>query len=82
MVLAIAQTLPCSAILVLKPILARQSRDICWAAIVLAADCIISSRAKERFLIVASFALTPSQGSRDLPKGMNLNHDCLLVIPI
>lgn len=45
--------------------------DFWWAAIVLAADSEISLRAKERFLIITSLALTPSQGSRDLPNEEN-----------
>lgn len=39
--------------------------------IALAAGSTISSRVKERFLIIASFALTLSQGSRDLPQETN-----------
>ena len=41
------------------------------AAFVLAPDSAVFSRVKETFLIRASFALTPSQGSRDLPKEAN-----------
>ena len=37
----------------------------------LATDSAISSRVKERLLIIASFAPTPNQGSSDLPEEAN-----------
>jgi len=48
----------------------------------LAEDSTISSRVEERFLVTTSFALTRSQGSRNLPSEVNMNHKCLLVIAI
>jgi len=51
--------------------LARESKDVLWAAVVLAADSVVLSRVKERFLTRASFVLSPNQGSRTLPKEAN-----------
>ena len=44
------------------------------AAIALAADSTVSSRAKKRFLITGSFVLTSRQRSRDIPKETNFEH--------
>ena len=50
----------------------RESQGtFCWAAIVLAAGSAMSSRVKERALIMASFTLTPSQKNRSLLNQVN-----------
>lgn len=50
--------------------MAREFKDLCWAAIALAADCVVILRIKE-FLVIASFTFIPNQGDRDLPKGVS-----------
>lgn len=50
--------------------MAREIKDLCWAAVALAAEYVIILRIKE-FLIIASFAFIATQGNRDLPKGVN-----------
>lgn len=57
--------------LLLRIALARKSKEFCWTAIALAAGSAISSRVKERILLVNLFALIPSQGSRVLSKEAN-----------
>lgn len=47
------------AILLSRTTLARESKDLCWAAVALAADCVIILRIKE-FLIIASFTFIPN----------------------
>ena len=49
--------------------MAREFRDFYQASTALTEDS--AMRVKERFLITASFVLTPSQGGRDLPKETN-----------
>lgn len=51
--------------------MARESKDLCWAAVVLIVDSAILLRVNERFLIVASFTFTPNQGGTALPKEAN-----------
>ena len=69
-------------LLLSRTTLTRESRDFCWADIALAADSVISSRVKERSLIIASFVLTLSLGRRDLPKEAKFESWCLLVISV
>lgn len=45
--------------------------SFCWAALALAADSSVSLRVKERSLIIASLALSPSQESGDLLREVN-----------
>lgn len=51
--------------------MAREVKNFCGAAIALAADSTKSSKVKERFLIIALFAVTLSTGRSDLPKEAN-----------
>lgn len=48
--------------------MARKLKDLCWAALALAADCVIILRIKETFLIIALFTFIPNQGNCDLPE--------------
>lgn len=50
-----------------------------WAAVALPAGSAVSSRGKERLLIMASFASALGQGMRDLPKKANfeISDSCL-----
>lgn len=50
-------------------ILARECKGFYWEAIALAVGSVISGIKK--FLIIISFTFIPSQGGRDLPKGVN-----------
>lgn len=49
--------------------MARECKGFYWKAIALTVDSIISGIKK--FLIIISFICIPSQGGRDLPKGVN-----------
>jgi len=49
----------------------RESKDLCWAAVLLAVDSTMSLRVKERFLIIFLFTFTPNWGSMALPKEVN-----------
>ena len=51
--------------------LARESKDLCRAAITLTVDSAIFTRFKEVFLIIRSFTFIPNQGNRTLPKKVN-----------
>ena len=59
------------AILLAVITLARESRDFYQASTALTEDPAIYSKMRERFLITASFVLTPNQDSRDLSKETN-----------
>ena len=83
--LIIAQTSPCSAEIIIKGYPMRKNnfgQEV--KGFSLGSNCFsrrfwVALRIKGRFLIIASFRLTPSQGSRHLPKRKHiLSQECHL----